>query len=95
MTTVTAAHPARVNARLDEDRAAKLEYLRRSTGLAVSDIVKRGIDLAYEEARRPTRSPFEILKATGFIGSGDGPADLSERYKEELTELLAAKHGDR
>ncbi len=84
MTTITQPHAARVNARLDEDRAAKLDYLKRTTGLAVSDIVKRGIDLAYEEARRPTRSPLEILTATGFIGSGEGPADLSDRYKEEL-----------
>ena len=95
MTTITQPRAARVNARLDEDRAAKLEYLKRATGLAVSDIVKRGIDLAYEEARRPTRSPLEILTATGFIGSGEGPADLSDRYKEELSVLLAAKHGDR
>jgi len=95
MTTLTESPQLRVNARLDEDRAAKVEYLKRATGLAVSDIVKRGIDLAYEEARRPTRSSLEILTATGFIGSGEGAADLSERYKEELGELLAAKHGDR
>jgi hypothetical protein len=95
MTPTTKTSPDRVNARLDEAHAAKLEFLKRATGLAVSDIVKRGIDLAYEEARRTTRSPLDVLTDAGFVGSGEGPADLSEHYKEELAEVLAAKHGDR
>jgi len=85
----------RINARLDEGHSAKLEYLQRATRLGVSDIVKRGIDLLYEEVRKEAGHPFDILTETGFIGSGKGPADLSVRYKEELRELLAAKHGDR
>lgn len=89
-------HPDRINARLDESRAAKLEFLQRATGLPVSDIVKRGIDLFYEEVQKGARRhPFEVMSETGFIGGAEGPADLSERYKEELREILAAKHGDR
>jgi hypothetical protein len=42
--------------------------------------------------REPASShPFEILSATGFIGSGRGPGDLSIRYKEELRKILAEK----
>jgi len=95
MTTTFERRPGRINARLDEGHSAKLDYLQRATRLGVSDIVKRGIDLLYEEVRKETGDPFEILTATGFIGSGEGPADLSARYKEEFRELLAAKHGDR
>jgi hypothetical protein len=95
MTMATDPHLARVNARLDPAHAAKLEYLKRATGLAVSDIVKRGIDLAYDEARRASASPLDVLTAAGFVGSADGPAELSECYKQELAELLTAKHGDR
>lgn len=95
MTTTLERRTGRINARLDEGHSAKLEYLQRATRLGVSDIVKRGIDLLYEQVREETRHPFEILTETGFIGSGSGPADLSIRYKEELHELLAAKHGDR
>lgn len=95
MTPVTKTSPGRVNARLDEAHAAKLDYLKRATGLAVSDIVKRGIDLAYEEAKHATSSPLDVLTEAGFVGSAEGPADLSERYKEELAELLSAKHGHR
>lgn len=95
MTTTTDRPSSRINARLDERRSAKLEYLKRTTHLGVSDIVKRGIDLVYEDVQRETRDPFEILTETGFIGSAEGPIDLSGRYKDELHELLAAKHGDR
>lgn len=87
--------PTRVNARLDERQAAKVAYLRRITGLATSEIIKRGIELLYEDVRRGGRAPFEVLTETGFIGCGEGPADLSERYKEHLHEVLADKHGDR
>jgi hypothetical protein len=86
---------SRVNARLDEHHATKLEYLKRTTRLGVSDIVKRGIDLVYEDVRKETHDPLQVLTQSGFIGSGEGPSDLSERYKEELRDLLAAKHGDR
>jgi hypothetical protein len=57
--------------------------------------VKRGIDLLYEEVRKETGDPFAILTATGFIGSGEAPADLSVRYKEEFREVLSAKPRDR
>jgi len=95
MTTTTDQNPSRINARLDERHSAKLEYLKRTTRMGVSDIVKRGIDLLYEDVQKETRDPFEVLAETGFIGSAEGPSDLSARYKEELPGLLAAKHGDR
>lgn len=94
MTTAN-PHLGRINARLDERHSAKLEYLKRTTRMGVSDIVKRGIDLVYEDVKKETRDPFEVLTETGFIGSAEGPSDLSGRYKDELRELLAAKHGDR
>ena len=89
MTDPSKVQRARLSARLDEDRAAKVEYLRRATGLSASELVRRGIDLVYEEARRGQRQALAALTATGFVGSGEGPADLSERYKE----YLAARWG--
>ena len=84
MTPPAKKRPVRASARLDESRAAKLEYLKRTTGLPASELVRRGIDLVYEETRRAPRAALAILTATGFVGSGEGPADLSERYKEYL-----------
>lgn len=92
---MTTSAPTRINARLDESRSGKLEFLRRATGLSVSEIVKRGIDALYDEQRRGNVDAARIFERTGFIGSGAGPGDLSERYKEELAEILAAKHGPR
>jgi hypothetical protein len=95
MTAQPRSHPSRINARLDRARSAKLESLRRTTRLSVSDVVRRGIDLVYEEVEGNRRNPLDILIECGFVGSGTGRPDLSERYKEELAEILAAKHGDR
>lgn len=95
MTTVADRRSSRINARLDARQATKLEYLKRTTHLGVSDLVKRGIDLLYDTVCKETRDPLRLLTESGFIGSGEGPSDLSERYKEELGEILATKHGDR
>lgn len=95
MTTTTDRHSSRISARLDEGHSAKLEYLKRTTHLGVSEIVKRGIDLVYEDVQKEARDPFTVLTETGFIGSAEGPSDLSHRYKDELQELLATKHGHR
>ena len=84
MTAPSKPRPTRASSRLDESRAAKLEYLKRTTGLSASELVRRGIDLLYEEARRGPRSALAVLTATGFVGSGEGPADLSVRTKEYL-----------
>lgn len=84
--------PTRISARLDAVHSARLDLLRRSTGLPLSDLVKRGIDLLYEEELKGSQAPYEILQSTDFIASGEGPQDLSENYKKELAELLNAKH---
>jgi hypothetical protein len=86
---------SRINARLDEEHVAKVEYLKRTTGLSTSDLVKRGLDRLYEETRATRRSALEGLRDSGFIASGSGPTDLSERYKDEYADSLAAKYGDR
>lgn len=85
----------RINARLDTEHSMKLAFLKRTTRMGVSDIVKKGIDLLYEGEREQRRDPFDVLSETGFIGSGAGPSDLSERTKDELTDSLEAKVGPR
>jgi len=88
---MTTSEATRITARLDESRSSKLEYLKRSTDLPVSAIVGRAIDALYAEQRRG-HGALEILERTGFIGSGEGPGDLSERYKEALAESLERRH---
>ncbi len=94
-TNTTETPPTRISARLDTTHAARLDLLRRSTGLPLSDLLKRGIDLLYDEQLKGSRPPFEVLQSTEFIASGEGTPDLSENYKEDLAELLDSKHGHR
>lgn len=54
-------------------------------------MVNRAIDLYYDQVSKRPKAQ-EVLASTGFIGSGEGPRDLSETYKEDLAEILAEKH---
>ena len=85
----------RINARLDENLAYKLDYLTHAESLNVSDVVKESISRYYAEVRAPQAAAQEILGRNGFIGCADGDADLSVNYKPLLAETLQAKHGDR
>lgn len=81
-----------MNARLDPEMERKVAYLRRRTGLATSDVVRASIDHYYQVVRAGGVDARRILEASGFIASGSGPTDLSERYKDDLTASFGRKH---
>jgi hypothetical protein len=85
----------RINARLDESRSQKLDFLSRATHLSTSEIVKQAIDLYYEQVKSQRPRPAEVLSASGFIGCGEASPDLSKRYKEEVRSIVEAKHDHR
>ena len=82
----------RLNARLEPELEKKLAYLRRRTGLATSDVVRTSIERYYAAVRAEGTDARAIFEATGFVGGDAGPTDLSERYKEYLTDSLDRKH---
>jgi len=83
----------RINVRLDESLSRKLEALKKETGTTTSEVLRRAIDLYFSSVRD---IPVEaVLTGTGFVGCGEGPADLSESYKEELAKDLKNKHDHR
>ncbi|MCY3688952.1 MAG: CopG family transcriptional regulator [Gammaproteobacteria bacterium] len=85
----------RINARLDEECAAKLRQLQSVTRKGVSDLVKQAIVLLHRhELNRPTQRLDDLL-ASDFIGCAAGPEDLASNYKHYLTEGLERKHGAR
>jgi len=90
--TIRMTTRGRLNARLEPELERKLAYLRQRTGLATSDVVRASIERFYEAMRAGGQQARAILEESGFIASGSGPADLSERYKEALTESLSKKH---
>ncbi len=85
----------RINARLDEDSARKIEYLKDVTHAPVTDVVKCAIDLYYQHMRQAQDGAKDRLFETGFVGCGVADPELSQTYKDDLSQALEAKHGHR
>jgi hypothetical protein len=81
----------RVNARLEPPLAKKLAYLKAKHGETTSAVLKRAIELCYEQEARRTASPLSLLERAGFVGCAPGPAGLSVSYKRELGKALGKK----
>lgn len=76
----------RINARLDDNAADKLDYLQRKTGLSLSDVIRESIEHYYAEVRDRAERDAAALDALvgAFAGSDDSPPDLSANYKRYL-----------
>jgi Arc/MetJ-type ribon-helix-helix transcriptional regulator len=79
----------RINARLTGPDAARFQELLDSSGSSASDLLRDALREYHAARQRPQRNPLELLH--GFIGSVDGPEDLSANYKRYLTEALEDK----
>lgn len=91
-----AAPPVRVNARLDPASAEKLQAIMHLTGKSVTEVLKAAVELYFsglEAQQRPGAQ--ELALRVGLVGCGEGPGDLSSRYKAYLSEGLAGKHDHR
>jgi len=74
----------RINARIDEELARKLDELGRLTGKSASDILKLALDAYYARVRGASRHAKQALLAAGFVGCAAGDPDLSVSYKDRL-----------
>lgn len=79
----------RINARLGDEVARKLDYLAERTQQSTSDVVRESIAAYYRELEESPARPAEALSE--FVGCVDGPRDLSSKYKEELERSLTDK----
>ncbi|NET49534.1 MAG: ribbon-helix-helix protein, CopG family [Merismopedia sp. SIO2A8] len=84
----------RLNARIDEELALKLDAITQRTGQNVTDVLRASIEL-YHQALESQESSGErarqALAESGFIGCGEDDADLSSEYKARLTDSLSRK----
>lgn len=80
----------KINARLDDELARRVEQVRRRTRKRLTQIVTESLT-RYCDAELTEQSPLDALVRAGFVGVAEGPADLSTRYKEELRASLARK----
>ena len=85
----------RINARLDEDRTQKMEYLIRKTGMTISEVIKQAIETYYNSVSSQKTNPVEIFNQSGFIGCSESHEDLSETYKQEFRRGLELKDDPR
>lgn len=85
----------RVSARLDCERAEKLQRLQSLTGRSASDVVRRALDLMYAREVTHAREKLDTLLSSEFIGCADGPEDLADHHKGYLTQDLNTKQGTR
>ena len=85
----------RLNARLPEELARKLEALERATGQSTSDVVRAALERYFNEVCGPRRAARDAIRSSGLVGCGEAEADLSVSYKARLREGLSRKHGHR
>lgn len=81
----------RINARLDDQLAQKLERIRQLTGKNTSAILKTAIDRYYATLQATETNHGDVLRRSGFIAAGDGERNLSTDYKRTLTHSLSRK----
>ena len=82
----------RINARIDDDLALKLEELSRATGKSTSAIIKAALEAYIESARTNSEvRPKLALERAGFIGCESGEPQLSQTYKQALRETMGSK----
>ena len=81
-----------LSVRLKPKTEAQLRAYCERTGLTRTEVVENSLKRTFE-SRRPTVG--ELAREVEYIGSFDGPADLSENVSKYLKRKLRRKHGYR
>lgn len=83
---------SRLNVRVDDELAQKVDELARATGRSASAIIKAALE-AYLESSSVSGETYPklLLAQAGFIGCASGDTDLSQTYKQALGDSLSAK----
>ncbi len=81
----------RINARLDDETQAQLDYLVLSTGQSASHVVRESVAHYYAQVKQKQPRPSRLL---AMVGTGNsGRTDVSSNVKDHLTEILEKKLG--
>lgn len=85
-----------ISFRFDDELKKELDFIKTAINLNQSQAIKEAIHAFYQFLKtqeQAERSPQEILKESGFIGSFQAKKDLSVTYKRDIAKGLKAKHG--
>ena len=81
----------RINARLDDESQAHIDYLTQTTGQSVSHVVREALARDHRDVRASQGGPRRLL---AMMGQGDsGRSDVASQVKQQVYEALLAKHG--
>lgn len=83
---------ARINARLTGEDVRRLKELQAVTRKTASEVLREAVRRYHKEEVKPRRSAYEIMTESGFIGSVDGPEDLSTNKRKYVVEALKKKY---
>ncbi len=79
--------------RLDEQTEQTLYKLRKSTGLSISEVLKRGVQAyAAHTVREAQASPYEVFRQID-LGAGGTSKAAGRNAKTALRAAIARKHG--
>lgn len=81
----------RINARLTGEDARHFSELLRREGVSASDLLRDALREYHASRMKPRTNALEVLAASGFVGGGEGPEDLSARFKDSLADALDSK----
>jgi hypothetical protein len=70
-------------------------YLVEQLGMNVSEVLETAVAGLYGKVRLEQNRAAKALIESGFVGCAEGPIDLSEKGKSNLTRSLKAKHAHR
>lgn len=82
----------RINARLETEYIDKLEILKHQEHLTTTEVIKKALSYYYEMKKRDNSTKIQQLLESNFIACGEGPEDLSENYKDYLTDSMSKKY---
>lgn len=89
----------RINARLDEQTANDLQFLREMLGnKSITEVLKYSLQQAAQDLRDSMRAKRQkqLWKDSGLIGCiENAPEDLSVNYKQYVAEYLDEKYPQR
>jgi DNA-directed RNA polymerase specialized sigma54-like protein len=83
----------RVNARFEGVSEQQVDYLVKSMGVSVSEVLRLSVDSYYRQARGQAPALRHFARHVGAHASGR--SDTSARSKELVRQAIDAKHGRR
>lgn len=78
--------------RLDEETEQTLQKLRKTTGLSISEVLKRGVQAYSEQAAQQGEiKPYEIYRRID-LGAGGWAKAPARAAKRVVRDVIARKH---